>query len=178
MPPRKIISGGQTGADRGGLDAAIELSIEHGGWAPLGRKAEDGTIPDKYQLQEAPSPDYRVRTEFNVRDSDMTILFVAKGGLFEDSGSYLTTRLAEAHGKFWVLYATFQDQATVVRSLRETLLEKKPEVLNVAGNRESRAPGIQQWTTEVLVAALAGLIYPVSFPGVHGTQFPSKEDFR
>jgi len=71
----KIISGGQTGADRAGLDAAMELNIPIGGWCPKGRKAEDGPIADKYPLQETTSGDYRVRTEKNVKDSEGTIIF-------------------------------------------------------------------------------------------------------
>mgnify|MGYP006305357071 FL=1 len=55
---QKIISGGQTGADRAGLDVAIELGIPHGGWIPKGRKAEDGVLPDKYHLQEMPTSSY------------------------------------------------------------------------------------------------------------------------
>ena len=71
----KIVSGGQTGADRGGLDAAIELGIPHGGWCPKGRLAEDGCIPYKYLLEEMASADYLKRTEQNVIDSDATIIF-------------------------------------------------------------------------------------------------------
>ena len=69
----KIISGGQTGVDRGALDAAIELEIPHGGWCPQGRTAEDGRISDRYELRETDSPDYPVRTERNVLDSDATL---------------------------------------------------------------------------------------------------------
>ena len=79
----KIVSGGQSGADQGGLDAAIELGIPHGGWCPKGRKSEDGAIPDKYNLVETKSGDYRVRTEQNVVDSDATVVFTygpASGG--------------------------------------------------------------------------------------------------
>jgi len=70
----KIISGGQTGADRAALDAAIDLGIPHGGWIPKGRNAEDGTLPDKYQLQEMPTASYPKRTEQNVIDSDGTLI--------------------------------------------------------------------------------------------------------
>ena len=52
---KKIISGGQTGADRAALDTAINLCIPHGGWIPKGRKAEDGSLSDKYELQELPT---------------------------------------------------------------------------------------------------------------------------
>lgn len=50
---QRIVSGGQTGVDRAALDAAIALGIEHGGWCPQGRIAEDGVIPADYQLREA-----------------------------------------------------------------------------------------------------------------------------
>ena len=75
MPITKIISGGQTGADRGGLEAAIEYGIPHDGWCPKGRLAEDGVIPDKYELSEMASKSYLKRTEANVVDSDAIVIF-------------------------------------------------------------------------------------------------------
>src|SRR6516164_6237713 len=71
---KKIISGGQTGADRAALDFAITRGIAHGGWCPNGRWAEDGRIPGQYQVIEAPSPDPVQRSEWNVRDSDGTAI--------------------------------------------------------------------------------------------------------
>ena len=71
----KIVSGGQTGADRAGLDWAIRARIPHGGWCPKGRRAEDGLIPAQYQLIETPNRDYSQRTAWNVRDSDGTVIF-------------------------------------------------------------------------------------------------------
>jgi hypothetical protein len=71
---KKIISGGQTGADRAALDTAIKLGIPHGGWISKGRKAEDGPLPDKYQLQEMPTDSYPERTEQNVVDSEGTLI--------------------------------------------------------------------------------------------------------
>lgn len=80
----QIISGGQTGADRAGLDFAIAHGFPHGGWCPKGRKALDGPLPERYLLQETPSEDYPQRTEWNVRDSDGTVVFMlaakASGG--------------------------------------------------------------------------------------------------
>ena len=75
MKPIKIVSGGQTGADRAGLDWALAHNVECGGWCPKGRKAEDGPINPEYPLKETPSDSYIQRTEWNVRDSDATILF-------------------------------------------------------------------------------------------------------
>ena len=74
----KIISGGQTGADRAALDVALKFGIPHAGWIPKGRKAEDGPLPEKYQLQEMPTDSYEARTEKNVPDSDGTLI-IARG---------------------------------------------------------------------------------------------------
>ena len=76
----KIISGGQTGADRAALDVAIELGIPHGGWVPKGRKTEAGRLPAKYQLKEMPTDSYPERTEQNVLDSDGTLI-ISHGSL-------------------------------------------------------------------------------------------------
>ena len=70
---KKIISGGQTGADRAALDVAIELGIPHGGWVPKGRMAEDGRLPGNYRLSETSTIDYNQRTELNVIDSEGTL---------------------------------------------------------------------------------------------------------
>jgi hypothetical protein len=72
----KIISGGQTGVDRGALDAAIEIGVECGGWCPTGRMAEDGTIPNRYPVIELANAGYAERTPRNVADSDGTVLIL------------------------------------------------------------------------------------------------------
>lgn len=68
----KIVSGGQTGADRAGFEAAREVGLAIGGWAPRGWRAEDGCIPLVYRqfMRESVSPDYKLRTRLNVQDSD------------------------------------------------------------------------------------------------------------
>jgi Circularly permutated YpsA SLOG family len=76
----KIISGAQSGVDRGALDAALELGIECGGWCPAGRLAEDGTIPKRYPVQEMPTAEYAPRTAQNVTDADGTLI-IANGEL-------------------------------------------------------------------------------------------------
>ena len=70
----RLLSGGQTGVDRGALDAALEAGFPCGGWCPRGRRAEDGKIPDRYPLREASSPRYVQRTRRNVRDADATLV--------------------------------------------------------------------------------------------------------
>ena len=88
--PITIVSGGQTGADRAALDWALARGVECGGWCPKGRKAEDGPIDPKYPLKEMPSAAYLQRTEWNVRDSDATVLFSIEptltGASVEDHG--------------------------------------------------------------------------------------------
>jgi hypothetical protein len=71
---KKIISGGQTGADQAALDAAIKWDIPHGGWVPKGRRTESGPLSNRYQLKEMPTDSYPSRTEQNVIDSDGTLI--------------------------------------------------------------------------------------------------------
>lgn len=73
---KKIISDGQTGADRAALDVAIKFNIPHGGWIPKGRKAEDDLLPDRYQLQEMPTNSYHASIKKNILDSDGTLIFI------------------------------------------------------------------------------------------------------
>ena len=88
----KIVSGGQTGADRAALDWAIAHQIPHGGWCPKGRKAEDGKLDTRYCLNETPSADYAQRTSCNVWQSDATVIFSLKKALI--GGSHLTLTIA------------------------------------------------------------------------------------
>ena len=97
LPIAKIASGGQTGADRAGLDFAIEHGIPHGGWCPKGRLAEDGPIDARYDLKETPSSNYLQRTEWNARDADGTVVFSIGPTL--SGGSKKTVSLAHKHGK-------------------------------------------------------------------------------
>lgn len=150
---RKIVSGGQTGADRGGLDAAMALGLAHGGWCPRGRRAEDGPIAARYALRETVARDHAVRTEMNVIDSDATLI-VSRGALA--GGSALTARLASAHQKpcLW-LDLDAVDRAGAVARTRAWLERHRVGVLNVAGPRESQCPGIAADVSALLVEALA-----------------------
>lgn len=146
--PQKVISGGQTGVDRAGLDVAIALGIEHGGWCPQGRISEDGSIPSRYQMIELRDRDYRVRTAKNVVESDATLI------LYESqlrSGTALTRRLCVEHGiNFLVVNMTRETPERISNWLDET----KPAVLNVAGPRESSHPGIHDRALQFFLAAL------------------------
>ena len=146
---RRIVTGGQTGVDRAALDAAIRLGIEHGGWCPRGRRSEDGPIPLRYQLTEADSVDYPVRTERNVMDSDATLI------LFQQQitgGTQLTRRLAKRHGKPYFLQDL--DESMDPTGASEWLAACEPAVLNVAGPRESTVSGVYDRALEFMIQLL------------------------
>ena len=136
---RKIISGGQTGADRAALDVAGALGIAHGGSVPKGRQAEDGPVPDRYDMTELADGEYGARTEANVVDADATLI-VSIGPL--TGGSALTRRLADRHHKP-VLHIELSACSApgAVDRVRAWLMDRRPAVLNVAGPRESTEPG-------------------------------------
>jgi hypothetical protein len=135
--PLKIVSGGQTGVDRGALDAAIALGIPHGGWCPRGRLAEDGRIPDNYDLRETDSSEYTIRTEQNVVDSDATLI-LCLGQL--SGGTKLTLQLAQRHQRPHLVIDL--DHPRLPEEVRRWMQENRVQVLNVAGPRESQSPGI------------------------------------
>ena len=134
---KKIISGGQTGVDRAALDVAQELGLPCGGWCPKGRLAEDGRLPARYPLDETPTTDYAQRTEWNVRDSDGTLVL----HLGEVSGGTAQTiDVAQRLGKpRLVLDLTRQPSTSAVHAW---VAAYQIAVLNVAGPRESKRPGV------------------------------------
>src|ERR1039457_4141998 len=114
----KIISGGQTGADRGGLDAAMALEIPHGGFCPRGRRAEDGRIPLRYKLTETASGEYPQRTRMNVEAANATLIFVRR----MSRGSQLTIEFAQRTARpFLVVVVRSQDQPAAAKRVREFL---------------------------------------------------------
>lgn len=139
-----IVSGGQTGVDRGALDAAIWLAIPHGGKCPQGRRAEDGVIPDRYLLEETTSRRYSIRTEMNVVESDGTLILYY-GQL--SGGTDFTRRMAIKNQKPFFLFdftdpSDFDDIITWIS-------EHDIAVLNCAGPRESSCPGIGSLARQV-----------------------------
>jgi len=145
---QKIISGGQTGADRAALDFAIAHGVPHGGWCPRGRLAEDGSIPSRYHLYETPGCDYPQRTEWNVRDSDGTVIFSIAAHLV--GGSQQTAAFACQYRKPLLQLSREGDGATAARRLRRFLADHDIEVLNVAGSRASQEPEVAGFTSATL----------------------------
>ncbi len=149
MYAMKIISGGQTGVDRAALDAAIELGIEYGGSIPKGRLAEDGPIDPKYDmLTELETPSYIARTEKNVEDADATIIFTLD---IPTEGTAFTEECAEKHKKPYLLIDLREkNDLAIIMEIRGWLADTLPGVLNIAGPRESKVPGIHRRVFNIL----------------------------
>lgn len=143
----KVISGGQTGADRAGLDVAMKHGIVTGGWCPAGRRAEDGIIPDCYQLTETTSKKYDLRTKWNVRDSDGT-LALNLGDL--DGGTLETVEYAARFNKPCKVVQLDEVVNPEPHEVNVWLKANSIRVLNVAGPRESKRPGIYQGSYDYL----------------------------
>jgi hypothetical protein len=142
-----VFSGGQTGVDRAALEAALALGLPIGGWCPAGRLAEDGPIPTGYALRPTPRTDYATRTEWNVRDSDATLI-LHRGDIA--GGTRLTIQLSRHWGRPLLLRDL--DHPVVVAELAAWLRINSVRVLNCGGPRESERPGIQAQAQPVLSA--------------------------
>jgi hypothetical protein len=141
----KIVSGGQTGVDRAALDVALEVGIPCGGWCPQGRRAELGPIPECYPLKETPWSGYPQRTDWNVRDSDGTLV-LSRGK--PDGGTALTINLAAQYQKpFLVIDLNENPDPVDVIAWAKT---HRIQTLNVAGPRESESQGIHAQAAQFL----------------------------
>ena len=151
---RKIISGGQTGVDRGALDAAIELGLEHGGWCPMGRLAEDGFIPTRYALRQTDTDKYSDRTERNLLEADGTLIFYRRE---LSGGTDLTRLLCQRHRRPLLLVdlARGSDAAkSDAAKIQTWFTDQQIVTLNVAGPRESTSPGIAAAAKQALLESL------------------------
>jgi len=155
----KIISGGQTGADRAALDSAIKHGIPHGGWIPKGRLAKDGSLSVKYKLKEMPTSSYPAQTEQNVIDSDGTLI-ISRGK--RGGGADLTQKLAIKHGRPWLHIDLNQkkDHTDAAAKIKEWIVQEEIEVIHVAGPRASKDPHIYNKVMEILE-----LVYPEAIHG-------------
>jgi hypothetical protein len=164
----KIISGGQTGVDRAALEVAMFLEIPHGGWCPKGRRAEDGPIPEMFNLIETSSFNYAVRTEKNVVQSDGTLI------LFRDiitRGTGLTVQFAKRHQRPYLCIdmstpppanddGQHEERESIDAAAEEILswlAQHNINVLNIAGPRESTTPNISSQSHTLLLNAFANI---------------------
>lgn len=150
--PVTIVSGGQTGVDRGALDAAMALGAPCDGWCPEGRFAEDGVIDDRYPLRELPGGGYLERTRQNVLDSDGTLVVTfgpASGGTAK------TIEFCRESGRpLLVVDAARTDPVTAAGQVADFLGRESIRRLNVAGPRASGEPGAYAYALELVSAVL------------------------
>lgn len=151
--PQRVVSGAQTGVDRAALDVALELGIECGGWVPKGRLDEEGRIPAGYPgLEETATAEWNERTEANVRDSNGTLI-LSRGRL--TGGSRYTADVAGRLGRPCLhLDLAELSEAEAVRRARAWIDTERVGVLNVAGPRASKDPGLY----DVAATVLRGLL--------------------
>lgn len=135
----KLVAGGQTGVDRGALNAALAAGVPCGGWCPKGRLAEDGKISECYPLCETPTSLYEERTEWNARDSDGTLILTRHGTL--RGGTNYTYEMADRYDRACLVLDPAAPEN--LKAAQSWLSDQSVKTLNVAGPRESEEPGIQ-----------------------------------
>lgn len=144
----KIISGGQTGVDRGALDAALDLGIPCGGWCPAGRADEDGIIPDRYPLRELPYGGYKARTIRNLLEADGTLI-IYFGAL--EGGTEMTALHCMKYRRPYRLIDGWEiAPVRAAEMVRAFIMERNLRSLNVAGPRASRRPEGQTYAYETV----------------------------
>jgi len=148
MQLERMISGGQTGADRAGLVAAKAGGLATGGWMPKGFRAQDGPRPEfaeLYDVKEHASARYPPRTALNVKESDATLRFATN---WNSPGEVLTQQMCERYGR--PRLEVTPGGALAPAEVAEWLVRNNVRVLNVAGNTESTSPGIAAFVTAFL----------------------------
>lgn len=149
----KVISGGQTGADFGGLAAAHKFGLETGGWMPPGFITEAGPKPHwakQFGLKEISSSgniiaDYVARTYANARDADATIRFATN---FDSKGEKCTLRAVRKFQK--PCFDVSPTEPPPISEVVDWIIANNVEILNVAGNRESKSPGLGNFVIDFL----------------------------
>lgn len=148
---REIVSGGPTGVDRAALAVPLALGLAVGGGCPPGRRAEDGRIPARDPLVETPERHYQTRTRRNIEDADGTLI-LNLGTL--DGGTALTVAHARQIGKPCLIVAL--EEGIKPEAFRDWLAAHHIAVLNVAGPRESKRPGVYAAAIHCLEILLRG----------------------
>jgi hypothetical protein len=154
---KKIISGGQVGADQGALDVAIKYGIPHGGWIQKGRKTQGGVLPPKYQLKEMSTASFKDRIEQNVIDSHGSVI-ISHGTL--TGGADYCLKMAQKHDRPCLhIDLNTISEFTAASRLNAWIKENDIEVLNVNGSRTSEDSNIYKNTMDIIEAAvLLGLV--------------------
>ena len=171
---KMIVSGGQTGVDRGALDAALAMGFPAGGWCPADRSAEDGPIPNRYPLSPLERGGYRARTRRNVVDSDATVI-LAPGDL--TGGTLLTRLFCEQHGMpFLVIDAEQTTEPEAAAQIARFVEQRSIARLNVAGPRASGWPRAHGYAERTIGALLES--FPVSSAWDGTDTIPTQQRFQ
>ncbi|MDK4545213.1 putative molybdenum carrier protein [Kingella negevensis] len=150
----KIISGAQTGADRGALNAALAAQIPCGGWCPEDRHAEDGEIAPHYPVTPLVGAGYRKRTRQNVLDSDATVI-VYHTEIALGSGTELTLKTCISQRKPYLLLDSSVLLPEIAgKHIAEFVQRHRTSVLNVGGSRGSVVPTIELFTEKAVLSAI------------------------
>jgi len=156
IPLKRIVSGGQTGVDRGALDAALGSGFPSGGWVPEDRMAEDGVISERYPLTPLPHGNYRQRTRLNVVDSDGTAILYE--GYLSD-GTRLTRDLCELLNRPCILISASEtpDPIAAAEAILKFIEDNHIETLNVAGPRASGWAAGYRFAADVVSSVISKL---------------------
>jgi hypothetical protein len=170
----KIVSGGQTGAERAALDFAIDKDILHGGWVPKDRIAEDGTIPNHYHLTEMATKSYPKKTEQNVIDSDGTLI-ISHGPL--SGGSMYTIEMTVMHGRLRLHIDLNRTPAFgAAQKVIGWIEENRINTLNVTGPRSSKNSKIYQAVYNLLETIYYMAIAKEDVVAMRGSGLPKTVD--
>ena len=149
---KKIISGGQVGADQGALDAAIKYNFPHGGWIQKGRKTQIGILPDKYNLKEMSVSGYKERIEQNVTASDGTLI-ISHGDL--SGGADYAQKMSEKYARPCLIIDLNETPAFLASSkINKWIIENKIKTMNVTGSRASEDSDIYKDTIYIIEGAI------------------------
>jgi len=154
----KVISGGQTGADRAGLMAAKAVGLVTGGWMPKGYLAQDGYHHEfqyLYNMKEHVSRSYPPRTRLNVQEADGTLRIAAN---WDSAGEILTLKAIKHSKKPYFDVDSFE-QLVEPQAVADWLITNDIRILNVAGNSERTFPGTQDFAYKFLLSTFAVLGY-------------------
>lgn len=159
---KKIISGGETGAERAALDVAVELDIPYSGWIPQGRKTEDPLLPPRYQLREIPDEGYGKGQEQNVIDSEGTLI-LSHGDL--TGYSAFTRQVAEKRGRPWI-HIDFSNRSAFssAQLVNAWIIKYGIEIVHITGSDSSEDPDIYDAAQRFLKAVIALNMVTTSFP--------------